>query len=122
WEFLVIPILLSLFCLSCQDKNRMQTVQGVEGIHVPEGFVIEEAVPSELLSFPMFATFDDRGRLFVFESTEPNTMDTEDMLENPSYHIRMLEDMDQDGVFDTSSIFADNIPLPMGGSFYRGSL
>lgn len=89
---------------------------------VPEGFTIEEAVPSELLSYPMFASFDDRGRLFVFESTEPNTMGTEKMLKEPSYHIRMLEDSKGDGVFDKSSMFADNIPLPMGGTFFQGSL
>ena len=89
---------------------------------VPEGFTIEEAVPSDMLSYPMFASFDDRGRLFVFESTEPNTMGTETMLKEPSYHIRLLEDKDGDGVFDKSTIFADSIPLPMGGSFYQGSL
>lgn len=94
----------------------------VATLTVPEGFTIEEAVPSDMLSYPMFASFDDRGRLFVFESTGPNTMGTEAMLEAPSYHIRLLEDEDGDGVFDKSSLFAEQIPLPMGGSFYQGSL
>jgi glucose/arabinose dehydrogenase len=94
----------------------------VATLTVPEGFTIEEAVPSDMLSYPMFASFDDRGRLFVFESTEPNIMGTEAMLEAPSYHIRLLEDEDGDGVFDKSSLFAEKIPLPMGGSFYQGSL
>src|SRR5690606_26645799 len=79
----------------------------VATLTVPEGFTIEEAVPSDMLSYPMFASFDDRGRLFVFESTGPNTMGTELMSTQPSYHIRLLEDEDDDGVFDKSSIFAD---------------
>ncbi|HLT06702.1 MAG TPA: PVC-type heme-binding CxxCH protein [Cyclobacteriaceae bacterium] len=89
---------------------------------VPEGFTIEEAVPADLLSYPMFASFDEHGRLFVFESTEPNTMGTDSMLHQPTYHIRLLLDTDGDGRFDSSTIFADSIPLPMGGAFYQGSL
>ena len=105
---------------ACAKKNPGS--REVATLTVPEGFTIEEAVPSDMLSYPMFASFDDRGRLFVFESTGPNTMGTEAMLEAPSYHIRLLEDEDGDGVFDKSSLFAEKIPLPMGGSFYEGSL
>ncbi|MEX2595087.1 MAG: PVC-type heme-binding CxxCH protein [Anditalea sp.] len=104
----------------CNEK--VTPTAEVEGLKVPAGFTIEEAAPPELLSFPMFASFDDRGRLFVFESTGPNTMGTEAMLNNPPYHIRLLEDLSGDGVFDKSTIFADSIPLPMGGEFYQGSL
>jgi len=108
------------FLVSC-TQNAPQ-VRELATLTVPEGYTIEEAVPSDLLSYPMFASFDDRGRLFVFESTAPNTMGTELMSTQPSYHIRLLEDEDDDGVFDKSSIFADKIPLPMGGVFYQGSL
>ncbi|MFC5409272.1 PVC-type heme-binding CxxCH protein [Larkinella bovis] len=92
------------------------------GFQVPEGFTIERAVSPNLLSYPMFASFDGSGRLFVFESTGPNVMGTEKMLAEPSYHIRLLEDTDDDGQFDKSRIFAENIPFPKGGVFYRGSL
>lgn len=92
------------------------------GLHVPEGFTIERAVDPDLLSYPMFASFDESGRLFVFESTGTNDMGTEKMLKEPTYHVRLLEDTDGDGLFDKSGIFADSIPLPMGGSFYQGSL
>src|SRR5690606_12483289 len=116
-----IFLLAVISILTSCTKNE-PGVRELATLTVPEGFTIEEAVPPELLSYPMFASFDDRGRLFVFESTGPNTMGTETMLEEPSYHVRLLEDKDDDGVFDTSSLFADSIPLPMGGSFYQGSL
>src|SRR5690606_11813806 len=98
------------------------SLKTVPYLSVPEGFTIEEVVSPDLISYPMFASFDDRGRLFVFESTEPNTMGTENMLKEPSYHIRMLEDSNSDGKFDKSHIYADKLPLPMGGAFYQGSL
>src|SRR5690606_6411093 len=90
--------------------------------HLPDGFVIEPAVSPDLISFPMFATFDDQGRLFLFESTEPNDMSMDTMLANPTYHIRMLTDTNLDGEYDESVIFADQVPFPMGGTFHDGSL
>src|SRR2546427_8829312 len=36
---------------------------------VPEGFTVERAVSESALKFPMFACFDDAGRLYVAESS-----------------------------------------------------
>ncbi len=121
-------LLLALFALcllsisSCDRKAESEDTSPMSYLQVPDGFVIEEAVSADLISFPMFASFDDQGRLFVFESTGVNTMGTEKMLAEPSYHIRLLEDTDADGKFDKSSIYVDKVPLPMGGAFYQGSL
>ncbi len=101
---------------------RNQTAEFPEGLSVPEDFTIERAIDPELISYPMFASYDDRGRLFLFESTGSNDITTEQMVEKPVYHIRVVEDTDGDGIFDKSQIYADNIRLPMGGSFYQGSL
>lgn len=111
--FLAVGVLSS----SC---NQDQPSDSFAGFHVPEGFVIEEAVPAGMVKYPMFATLDNTGRMFVAESSGETTS-TEDVLQNPSYFIRMLEDTDHDGVYDKSVIYADKIPYAMGGTFYRGS-
>ncbi len=117
----IVPPTIILFFSSFLSPSVEQENQA-PGLHVPDGFTIERAVDPDLLSYPMFASFDGSGRLFVFESTGTNNMGTAKMLENPTYHIRLLEDTDGDGIFDKSGIFADHIPIPMGGSFYQGSL
>ena len=108
-----------VFLVGCQEKKN--TVANLDGLQVPAGFSIERAVDPAMLSYPMFASFDGEGRLFVFESdgTQPPN---DEMLKNPSYHVRMLEDMDEDGVFDKSTIFADSLSFPKGGVFHNGSL
>ncbi|WP_236970469.1 PVC-type heme-binding CxxCH protein [Membranihabitans marinus] len=111
-------LIISAFMFSCTDP----VVTELDGLQVPEGFSIERVVSSDQISYPMFATYDDKGRLFVFESTGINDMGTEVMMAEPSYHIRLLEDSNGDGQFDVSKIYADKIPFPMGGSFYNGSL
>ncbi|HKW97927.1 MAG TPA: PVC-type heme-binding CxxCH protein [Bryobacteraceae bacterium] len=94
---------------------------GLAALHVPPGFKIEKVAGSNLLSYPMMGTFDDRGRLFLCESSG-NTLTTPQMAAKPDYVIRMLEDTDGDGVFDKSTIFADKLTLPAGAVWYRGSL
>src|SRR4051812_34980074 len=42
---------------------------GRVGLRVPEGFAVDRAAGAPEVAFPMFAAFDDRGRLFVAESS-----------------------------------------------------
>ena len=118
---LATAIAVSLFSVS---SHAIRQVPSPASLHlkVPDGFVIERIAGPELLSYPMFGVQDDCGRLFLFESTEPNTMTTEEMLAKPSYHIRVLEDADGDGSYDRSTIYADKLPFPKGGAFVDGSL
>ena len=94
---------------------------GLRGMHVPDGFVIEPATAPGMVAYPMFATLDNQGRLFVIESSGETTS-TKDVLENPDFKVLLLEDEDEDGIYDKRGVFADKIPYPMGGAFYDGSL
>src|SRR5688572_4491383 len=38
-------------------------------LQAPPGFVVEQVAGEPQIQFPMFATFDDRGRLYVAESS-----------------------------------------------------
>jgi putative membrane-bound dehydrogenase-like protein len=75
----------------------------------------------DLVSYPMMGTLDDRGRLFLCESSG-NTLNNDQMASHPDYRIRLLEDRDGDGVYETSSVFAEHLTLPAGAVWYRGSL
>ncbi|MBI0397520.1 PVC-type heme-binding CxxCH protein [Cyclobacterium marinum] len=91
------------------------------GIQVPEGFEIEEAILPGLVQYPMFGVFDDRGRLFVMESSG-HTEGTEEILKEPNFQILLLTDTNLDGIFDHKTVYVDNLPFPMGGAFVDGSL
>jgi putative membrane-bound dehydrogenase-like protein len=90
-------------------------------IHVPEGFVVELAAAAPLVKYPMMACFDERGRLFIAESRGEN-LEKEELLEKRQRFIRMLEDTDEDGQFDKSTIFADQLVMPEGVVWHRGSV
>src|SRR5262249_36509497 len=67
--------------------------------HCPPGFVAEGVAGPTLVEPPMFACFDDRGRLYVADSTGENPSG-DDLARNPPHRIRRLEDRDGDGRFD----------------------
>ena len=103
---------------SCTKSNNALPIP----IEVPDGFVVEVAAGPDLVDYPMFAVPDETGRLFVFESTGNVYNKTEDAIKNPQFRINLLEDLDGDGTYDKSTIYADKVGFPQGGVFYKGSL
>ncbi len=88
---------------------------------VPDGFTVELVAGPPLVAHPTFATFDDRGRLFVCENAGVN-LSAKELEEKLPNSIRLLEDMDQDGRFEKSTVFADKMTFPMGGAWHDGAL
>ncbi|MGH9847730.1 MAG: PVC-type heme-binding CxxCH protein, partial [Blastocatellia bacterium] len=113
--------LAALFAAQPTQKRNWIEVGDGYSICVPEGFTIERVAAPDKVRYPMMATLDDRGRLFVAESSGKN-IKGRDMPAHPECRISLLEDRDGDGVFDRSKVFADNLSLPMGALWHRGSL
>jgi putative membrane-bound dehydrogenase-like protein len=90
-------------------------------LHVPEGFEVTQVAGRPLTSHPMLACFDDRGRLYVCESTGVNA-DASILAQAPPHEIRILEDADGDGTFDRSTVFADRLTMPQGIVWHDGSI
>src|SRR5262249_42288454 len=76
------------------------------GPRVPPGFVVQRAAADPTVHFPMFAAFDDRGRLFVAESSGLDLY-AEIAAGTRNCRVRLLEDRDGDGCFEASRVFAD---------------
>jgi putative heme-binding domain-containing protein len=89
--------------------------------HVPPGFVVEKAAGPPLVRYPLFAAFDDLGRLYVAEGTGTNLPGAE-LREKKLGRVLRLEDRDGDGVFDTSTVWADWLVFPQGVLWHEGAL
>src|SRR3989442_815778 len=81
---------------------------GLGALHVPPGFRVEMAAGPDLVNYPMMGTLDERGRLFLCESSGKNVTN-EQMSSSPEFRIRMLEDVNGDGVYDRSTVFAEHL-------------
>src|SRR5688572_22662430 len=88
---------------------------------VPDGFTIEQVAGPPSIQFPMFACFDDRGRLYVAESSGLDLY-AELVAQTRKCRVSRLEDTDGDGTFDKSTVYADRLVFPMGLAWRDGKL
>ncbi|QHT68181.1 c-type cytochrome [Rhodocytophaga rosea] len=117
-----------IFVACSSSQNSKETAaktdhsERLATIKVPEGYSVEVVAGPDLVDYPMFGTVDETGRLFLFESTGDVYAKSEDAIQNPKFRINLLEDTNEDGIYDKSTIFADKVGFPQGGVFYKGSL
>src|SRR5438874_11459608 len=83
-------------------------------------FIVEQVAGAGQVVFPMFAAFDDRGRLFVAESSGLDLY-AEITAGTRMCRVKLLEDKDGDGRFEASRVFADRLVFPMGLVWRKGT-
>jgi putative membrane-bound dehydrogenase-like protein len=86
-----------------------------------ETFTAAAAADEGVLRFPVFATFDDAGRLYVAESSGGDLY-SEIRALTPGYRVTRLEDLDGDGFFEHAQVFADHLAVIMGIAWRDGWL
>ncbi|EEF59040.1 PVC-type heme-binding CxxCH protein [Pedosphaera parvula] len=90
-------------------------------IRVPKGFSVEQAAGLDQVPYAMFGAFDDRGRLFITQSSGKNIHGL-DMAQKPECRILMLEDTKGNGLYDRVTVYADKVGIPMGIACHGGSI
>ena len=91
--------------------------EALSSFTVADGFRIELVAAEPLVNDPIAMAFDEKGRLFVVEM-RGYSEDPDDKLGR----IRLLVDEDQDGVFDTSRVYADQLSWPTAVACYDGGI
>jgi putative membrane-bound dehydrogenase-like protein len=88
---------------------------------LPVGFTLERAAGPPLVDRPITVGLDDRGRLYVGESSGTNDPVEKQLAAKP-HRILRLEDRDGDGVYDHRTVYADRLMFPEGTLWHDGSL
>ncbi|MDC0144667.1 hypothetical protein OAK45_09095 [Verrucomicrobia bacterium] len=88
---------------------------------LPDGYVLKRVAAPPLVKRPIHMYFDVDGSLYVTDSSG-NTDKAPKQLKNPRHRILRLVDRDDDGVFDHSTVFADNVPFPEGILVHQGAV
>lgn len=86
---------------------------------VKPGFKLQLAAHEPQIRDPIAISFDENGRMFACEMIDYS--ERRDATPHLG-RISMLEDKDGDGVYETSTVFADNLPLPTGLIWANGGL
>jgi N,N-dimethylformamidase len=105
-----------------------EPVHGVETVTfsphtftLPKGYALARVAAPPLVQRPIHMYFDLDGALFVTDSSG-NTDKAPKQLKNPSHRVLRLVDRDGDGIFDHSTVFAENVPFPEGILVHQGAI
>lgn len=88
---------------------------------LPAGLELVLAAAPPVVSYPIMGCLDDRGRLFIGDAAGLN-LDRKGLEAKTPNRVLLLEDRDQDGVFERSTVFADRMTFPQGACWLDGSL
>jgi len=86
---------------------------------VKPGFKLQLAAHEPQVRDPIAITFDENGRMFACEMIDYS--ERRDATPHLG-RISMLEDKDGDGIYETTTVFAENLPLPTGLIWANGGL
>jgi putative membrane-bound dehydrogenase-like protein len=105
-----------------KDLPRYPAVEPKDALatwKVKPGFKLQLAAHEPQVRDPVAICFDENGRMFACEMIDYS----ERREETPHLgRISVLEDKDGDGVYETSRVFADNLPWPTGLIWANGGL
>ena len=104
------------------DKSQISNLTSqIPKADLPEGYTLSIAAAAPLVLHPIMGCLDDKGRLFMGDGVGVNWNKAQ-LEANPPNRVLMLEDTDNDGAFDKSTVFADKMTFPQGAAWLDGSL
>jgi putative membrane-bound dehydrogenase-like protein len=87
---------------------------------LPPGLRIELVASEPQIESPVAMAFDEDGKLWVVEM--PDYPNGPKPGEKPQGRIKVLEDKDGDGFYETATVFADNLPFANGIMPWKGGV
>src|SRR2546425_9135988 len=109
-------LLIALSGYGAESAKPLTPVQERASFHFADERLTMELVAAEPdVVSPVAIAFDAEGRLYVAEMLDyPNAQ--------TSGQIRLLEDRDGDGRYETATVFADKLPFPNGVLPWKGGV
>ena len=102
---------MSIVILSCEITQAQKPRQlDLTEFTIHPDCKIELAAMEPTVVDPIAVRFDERGRMWVVEMRDYPTLNSD----RPTSKIKILEDKDSDGVFETATVFADQLLFPTG--------
>jgi len=117
-------LFLTLSCSSPQKKGNdiFSPEEAIQDLQIEDGFEVQRVLSEPQVEAPVTLTFDEDGKMWVVEM--PGYMQDKDGAGENLHvgRIKIFEDQDNDGEFETSSIFLDSLVMPRTVSIVKGGV
>ncbi|MGH8018464.1 MAG: PVC-type heme-binding CxxCH protein [Opitutaceae bacterium] len=103
--------------------------EAAKTFRILDGFRMDLLASEPLVASPVAMTYDENGRAYVCEMRDYPYTDKarhkpgqENPADEPIGRVRLLEDVNGDGVFDRSTVFARDLSWPTGVACWKGGV
>ncbi len=114
-------VALAICCVHSETDGAETVSLAPHTFTIPQGYELKRVAAPPLVQRPIHMCFDDQGVLYVTDSSG-NTKKAPAQLRNPQHRVLRLVDRDNDGVFDESTVFAENLSFPEGILVHDGAV
>jgi putative membrane-bound dehydrogenase-like protein len=114
-------LLLSASVFPLHAASSEQITLGPHTFSLPDGYTLKAVAAAPLVDRPVHMYFDEEGALYVTDSSG-DSRKAPVQVKDPTHRILRLADRDGDGVFDHSTVYAENVPFPEGILVYKGDV
>jgi putative membrane-bound dehydrogenase-like protein len=121
YQTIALVFVFCWFGLAPGTAPAAEVAAGRYLFRVPDGFTVQMVADEPLVKYPICADFDERGRLYVCESSGTAEWNKPQPKETP-HRVTRLEDTDGDGRFDRRTTFAEFDMMAQGSAWLGGSL
>ncbi|MBL9115782.1 MAG: c-type cytochrome [Verrucomicrobiaceae bacterium] len=104
-------------------------IDAAKNFKVLDGFRMDLLAAEPLVASPVAMVYDENGRAYVCEMRDYPYTDKaqhkpsqENPTDMPIGRIRLLEDQNDDGMFDKSTVFAEDLSWPTGVACWKGGV
>jgi len=102
-------------------QGALNPTQSQSLIQIPVGFDLKLFASEPMIINPIYINWDEKGRLWAIETVDyPN--EVRENKEGGQDKIVILEDTDNDGIADKSTVFADKLNIPTSFTFSDGGI
>ena len=103
-----------------QSMRPLSPDESLALIQIPEGLRVELVASEPAVVDPIAVRFDEFGRMWVIEMRDYPHGPAEG--QSPMSSIRLLEDKNRDGTFESSTLFAEGLLFPTGLQPWQGGI
>ena len=121
YSLIIFSCLLSHAAVPPSNAKFLTPEEAIEKMDVPAGFEVKTFVSEPHIGETIAFCFDDKGRLWTLENLNYYNRRTHTTKKNLN-KIKIFEDTDGDGVFDTKKLFMDGLGFTSGIAVGHGGV
>ena len=128
-KFKLVLLVPFIILFSCQTKKEstdevpvLSVEESIKDFQIENGFIIEPVCTEPMVEDPVAISFDEDANMWVIEMRGYMHDKEGGGEDQPLGRIKIIRDIDEDGKYDSASVFLDSLIMPRAIAIVKGGI